>query len=266
MTAASSTALRLAINAAAATAADPVAVFAVLGVHWLFFGALWGAVAWALGQALVSRPAPSLFEAAALALSHPNGLRRLLAGTATVGGLYLLGGSLIAGALLARLQARDGRSLRAGLRHLGRLLLLRLIVLGMATLLFLGGAVSLPWVFDRSLGLADERWQALVLIGSAAPLLLAALVCALLLHYGQPLLVRGASLRAVLGRTLTLIHGRPLGAAGLYLGGWLLWAAPTAINLGGMLPGPLAVLLRVIVHVWSYAAALQVTRDWATPR
>ena len=258
---------RIALEAARLTVTDPATVLVLAGVQLVFFVALWAAAAWAFGGALVHRPTPSAFDLLALALSDPGGLRRLLLGWGVIGGLYLLGGALISGALLVRLQSRGAPArrpaLRTALRHLVPLLLLRLMALGLVALVATGGVVALPWVFDRSLAIVDERLQALLLVGAALPLLLAALASALILHYGQPLLLEGCGLRAVMGESLALVHRRPLGTGGLYVGGWLLWSGVTALQMAG-LPAVVAALLRVAVHAWSYAAALQAARVWRT--
>jgi hypothetical protein len=255
MSTATNSGCRIALDGARLAAAHPLLWLVLLGVHALFFVGLWSTAAWAFGSALADRAPPTLFDLASLALAEPAGLRRLAIAWGAIGGLYLIGGAMVAGVMLGRLQRRPV------LRALGPLLLLRVGALGLGVAIAAGGALSLRWVFERSLSLTDERWQAVLLAGAALPVLAAALVCALLLQYGQPLLVEGFRLRAVLGRTLALIHRRPLGAAGLYLAGWLIWSAVTALGLAG-LPAPLAALLRVGVHLWSCAAALQAVRAW----
>jgi hypothetical protein len=250
---------RVAFDAGRLAMRDPLSLLVLLGVHALFFVALWVTAAWSFGPALADRPSPTLFDLAALALAEPAGLRRLLTAWAALGTLYLLGGAFVAGALLARLQRRPS-PLRVALRHLGSLLLLRLIALAAGAMIAVGGYLSLRWVVERSLALADERLQVLLLAGAALPVLLALLVCALLLQYGQPLLVDGCRLRG-LGRALALIHRRPIGATGLYLSGWMLWLAIALLGLAG-LPAPLAALVRVGVHLWSVSAALLAVRAW----
>ena len=101
-------ALSLGLQAAALTLRDPVTVLLLFAVHLVFVAALWASLGCTLGAALSGRPAPALFDGLAIALAHPAELRRLLTFAAVVGGLYLLGGAFLAGALLGRLEHRSG--------------------------------------------------------------------------------------------------------------------------------------------------------------
>lgn len=207
------------------------------------------------------RPAPDLAGWALLLGSHPDGPFRV--GLIALGACLFYGllGAFLTGAVLERLNG--GRSLRGALRLGPRLLLMRAMVGVFLALLLALGVLSIPTLYRLSLSFDDERWQALLALGIALLFGLPSLALLLVLHYGQAIASHRRSIWRSFRLGLALVHRRPLVVFALYAAAWLSWLIVTtaSLRLGalGLVGSQLAALLRVAIHLWSYASAWELT-------
>ncbi len=234
-------------------------LLALYGVNLAFTALTWALGSRALSVVLEGRPALDLLGWAALLRAHPGLPLQLGLAAAGLGLGYLLVSTFLAGATLARLGG--AAALRGGRAHLWGLLRLRLLCWALLAALGLGLTFTAPDLYRQSLWLDDDRAPALLQAGLALLFALPAAVVALALHYGQALLVlrpRRGPVRAALD-AFALLHRRPLRCLALWLAAWAAWAAVTLAFGAAPVTAPLlaqgAALLRVAVHLWSYAAA-----------
>lgn len=252
--------IRAILGQAMADAAQHPGLLVALYLLNLAAGAAAGfAFARILGPELAGRPAPDLFQWAVLTRTTPGLVVELILTGFVVAAVYLLGGAAAAGGALERL---GGGSALAGVRHLPRLLGLRVLlgvpVLGLSTLWVVCGR----WLWPISLGLADDRGPLLVQAAVALAMVGPILWLLLVHHYAQALIVGGQGLLRALAAAARLCRRAPLRCLGVWVCCWSSWVGVTL--LFGFAPvehpvaAQIAVALRVVVHIWSLAAARRV--------
>jgi hypothetical protein len=240
---------------------SPGLLLLLLAANLMAGAALWVLAGIALGPVLSGRPEPDLAGWMAIFESHVQQLRWLLLASGGVGLGYLLLNTLLAGAVLERLRSGAGL-LRGALGHLSALLRLRLLAGLLLAAPITAWVFAAPELYERSLAL-DTDWLPAAIQGGLALLLCPPLLATLLLlHLGQARVALGAGPVRALRGALGLLRRRLGLCLGLYLLGWLAWAAVTAAVGSGQISSvalaQLAVLLRVAIHLWSYATALRI--------
>ena len=241
----------------------PGLLLALYAVNLLATAAAWLIISRAMGPALAGRPEPDLFRWLFLARNDLILTVRLLRVVFVLAGVYLLFGAMVTGAVLQRLGG--GSALAGAWRHLPRLLGIRVLVgppvAGLVVLWFLAGR----WLWPLSLAMVDDRGpllvQAALGLAFAAPLIWAMM----LQHYAQALVVSGHGLFRALARAALLIWRAPLLCLAAWSCCWLAWGTVTVIF--GLAPvehplvAQIAVALRVLIHIWSLAAARRVALE-----
>lgn len=234
----------------------PGLLLALLGIHFVFAAAIYTAANWTLGPLLHRRPDPDLFGWIALLIGHVDCVR-LVFFTVSVVAAYLLGGSLILGAVLEHLAG--GRWLRGARRHLWGLVRFRLLLWVALGLILAGWFVSAPPLYHLGLKLDHDKAPAAIQLVLALLFGLPAIALLLIYRYGQCLIVRGHGPLSALRRSLYLLHHRTALCFGLWLLGWLTWIFVSLLGLlfheWWLLSAQLVVLFRSGVFIWEYATA-----------
>ena len=241
--------------------------------HWLFailylahlgvasLGWIW--TSQALGPVMQNRPAPDLFAWMALAQQDSGVMFQLTAAGSIVLALQFVVGALAAALVLTRFaELGVGHALK---RPFLCIILLRLLVLALAAAMLVG-----LWFTVAPLsGRFHEQDNELLIMGLhllvAIPFLLPLLFMFCVAHYAQAVMVRHRlGFFRALAEGLRLVHERPGAALGLWLSGWIAWiavaAALTLPGLESVVLAQVAVAMRVVIHLWMYAAAWEVTK------
>ncbi len=228
---------------------------AVATLSWL-----WSAQV--LGPVLRDMPAPDLFTWMALVQQEHDLLGRLLLAGGCALVLQLVVGALAADITLGAFAGvrRVDRTHRPFLR----ILLLRLMLLATAAAMLAGLWFTVAPLSERFHEQDNELWIMALHLLTALPFLLPLLFILCVAHYAQALLVRQrVGVFRALQEGLKLVHARPAPALGLWLTGWGFWiavaAALTLPGLESVLVAQIAVAIRIVIHLWMYAAAWELS-------
>lgn len=249
--------LGCALQALHDTLGRPALLAALYGVNLLATMAIWQVLAWILEPALGQHPEPDLFGWVALLRTNPELWVMALLAVTAVCGAYFLCGAAVAGAALEQLGG--GSALRGAWRHLLRMLGLRLLLVMPVCGIVALWAVLGHWQWEASLELVDDRGP--LLLQAALGLVMAPPLVWLLAsyHYAQVAVVQGAGPLRAWGGAVRLLWRRPRACLGLWLLGWVCWVGVTLAFGTASLTHPLAVqvavVARVVIHLWSLAAA-----------